>query len=320
MLTQTVVPLSDQPEVARRWTRWSNPTRALADHLREHYPSLREAVGRWQTEAAVQSDEAAARWEPLARSVAAWVEGHAEARVKLEQGEALDVACKAGIECEKRLRSQRLTPIVERSKAIWQRLRQESNVELVEIALTGVANRRGLDIEATVDDAGGDALAVMSQGELNSLALALFIPRVTSEQSPFRFLILDDPVQAIDPTKVEGLAAVLADLARTRQAIAFPHDDRLAQAVRRLPVTPTVLQVRRGPRSEVIVNRELGPATRHLDDARAILLDQGLDDAIKRHVLPGVLRQAMEEAAWAVHPRPAAGGRRSGEAGAGVDR
>ena len=202
------------------------------------------------------------------------------------------------MECEKRLRAQRLSPIVERSKAIWRQLRQESNVELEDIVLTGVANRRGLDITARIDDTDGDALAVMSQGELNSLALALFIPRVTSEQSPFRFLILDDPVQAMDPTKVEGLAAVLAEIALSRQVIVFSHDDRLAQAVRRLAITPTVLAVRRGPRSEVIVRRELGPAIRYLEDANALVADRTLDDDIKRRVLPGVLRQAMEEAAW----------------------
>lgn len=290
--------LAAHAEVLSRWEQWCGATDDLADHLRQRFSPLQQAVLQWQAEATAEADEAAARWEPLARDVAAWVDQHLTAQKQLTQGEALDAACRAAIECEKRLRSQRLTPIVERSKAIWQQLRQESNVELVEIALTGVANRRGLDIKATVDDTGGDALAVMSQGELNSLALALFIPRVTSDQSPFRFLILDDPVQAMDPTKVEGLAAVLAELAKTRQVIVFSHDDRLAQAVRRLPVTPTVLSVRRGRHSEVIVSRELGPAMRYLDDARAILLDQGLDDSIKRSVLPGVLRRAMEEAAW----------------------
>ena len=297
-VTQTVVILPARANVLTRWERWSGAAEDPADQLRQQLPPLLESVLEWQAEAIADADETAAQWEPLAREVAAWVDRHLAAQEQLTRGEALDAAWKAATECEKRLRAQRLSPIVERSKAIWQQLRQESNVELVEIALTGVANRRGLDIKATVDDAGGDALAVMSQGELNSLALALFIPRVTSDQSPFRFLILDDPVQAMDPTKVEGLAAVLAELAKTRQVIVFSHDDRLAQAVRRLPVTPTVLTVSREPRSKVIVSRELGPATRYLDDARAIVLDQGLDDSIKRRVLPGVLRQAMEEAAW----------------------
>ena len=298
VLTQSTVPVAEQSEVLKRWERWCSPEGPLPDHLRQFYPPLREAVERWQGKAARQADESAARWEPLAREVAAWVEGHILAQGQAQQGESLDAACKAAVECEKRLRAQRLSPIVERSKAIWRQLRQESNVELEDIVLTGVANRRGLDITARVDDTDGDALAVMSQGELNSLALALFIPRVTSEQSPFRFLILDDPVQAMDPTKVEGLAAVLAEIALSRQVIVFSHDDRLAQAVRRLARTPTVLAVHRGQRSEVIVQQELGPAIRYLEDAKALAADRALDDDIKRRVLPGVLRQAMEEAAW----------------------
>ena len=44
----------------------------------------------------------------------------------------------------------------------------------------------------------------MSQGELHALALALFLPRATAPESPFRFIVLDDPIQAMDPSKVEG--------------------------------------------------------------------------------------------------------------------
>jgi len=34
----------------------------------------------------------------------------------------------------------------------------------------------------------GAALSVMSQGELHALGLALFLPRATSPDSPFRFI------------------------------------------------------------------------------------------------------------------------------------
>jgi hypothetical protein len=48
-------------------------------------------------------------------------------------------------------------------------------------------------------------MSVMSQGELNALALSLFLPRMMLAQSPFRFLVIDDPVQAMDANKVDGL-------------------------------------------------------------------------------------------------------------------
>ena len=51
---------------------------------------------------------------------------------------------------------------------------------------------------------GGAALGVMSQGELHSLALSLFIPRATLPESPFRLIVIDDPVQSMDPARVDG--------------------------------------------------------------------------------------------------------------------
>ena len=53
--------------------------------------------------------------------------------------------------------------------------------------------------------------------------------------SSFRFLVIDDPVQAMDPAKVDGLARVLESTAVGRQVIVFTHDNRLAQAVRAPP-------------------------------------------------------------------------------------
>jgi hypothetical protein len=199
---------------------------------------------------------------------------------------------------ETQLREERLRPIVEQAKAIWSQLRHESNVDLHGIALKGSGNRRAVEIQAAVDDEAAHAISVMSQGELHALALALFLPRAAADQSPFRFLVLDDPVQAMDPAKVEGLTAVLADLAKSRQVVVFSHDDRLAQACRRLPRPPTILEVRRDRRSEVQVRRSLSPTQANLDDAHALHKDAGVDDSVKRRILPGVLRQAVESSLW----------------------
>ena len=43
---------------------------------------------------------------------------------------------------------------MDQTKQIWAQLKQESNVSIEEIELTGSANRRGVDIKAVVDDAG----------------------------------------------------------------------------------------------------------------------------------------------------------------------
>ena len=91
----------------------------------------------------------------------------------------------------------------------------------------------GVALKVTVDGKDAEALGVMSQGELHSLALSLFLPRATLPDSPFRFICVDDPVQSMDPARVEGLARVLPYLigrrkgrqgADTRAVRMFPRD------------------------------------------------------------------------------------------------
>ncbi len=91
-----------------------------------------------------------------------------------------------------------------------------------------------MDIGVAVDGVEGAALGVMSQGELHAIALSLFLPRATMEESPFRFIAIDDPVQSMDPARVDGLARVLEGGREDRQVIVFTHDDRLPEAVRRM--------------------------------------------------------------------------------------
>ena len=65
-------------------------------------------------------------------------------------------------------------------------------MELLRLRLAGAGNSSHVEFEMAVDgkDAGG--LGVMSQGEVNALALSVFLPRATSERSPLRFLVIDD--------------------------------------------------------------------------------------------------------------------------------
>ncbi|MGI8814679.1 MAG: hypothetical protein ACR2G2_05165 [Pseudonocardia sp.] len=51
-------------------------------------------------------------------------------------------------------------------------------------------------------------------------------------------MVLDDPIQAMDPSKIDGFVRVLESLAATRQIVVFSHDDRLPEAVRRLVPRP----------------------------------------------------------------------------------
>ena len=144
------------------------------------------------------------------------------------------------------LRNQRIEPLAERAREIWATLRQESNVGLDAIRLAGENTTRRVELDADVDGVKAGAFGVMSQGELHALALALFLPRATAPESPFRFVVLDDPIQAMDPAKVEGFVDVIQKIAAERQVIVLSHDDRLPDAVRRSGMKAQIYEVTRG--------------------------------------------------------------------------
>jgi hypothetical protein len=136
----------------------------------------------------------------------------------------------------------------------------------------------------------------MSQGELHSLALSLFIPRATLPESPFRFIVVDDPVQSMDPARVDGLARVLQSAAKDRQVVVFTHDDRLPESVRRLGIAAVVVEVTRRENSVVELRPAHDPIKRYIDDAMTVVKTDGLPQDAARRVVPGLCREAVEAA------------------------
>jgi recombinational DNA repair ATPase RecF len=284
----------------RAWREWADAPHddlALADHIATHLPRLATAVAHLRAAAASALTARDDSWAPLASrlgSLADLADDTAAAKPDADSAKAALNWLKAN---DQALKNERLAPISEHAARIWELLRQESNVEIAGLSLAGTATRRRVTIEATVDGADASGIAVLSQGELHALSLALFLPRATMDASPFRFVVLDDPVQAMDPAKVDGLVEVLAEIAETRQVVVFSHDDRLAAAVRRSSVRATVLEVTRGASSVVNVVNTYTPSRRFLQDARALCKDPGLPAPTLRKVLPGMLRMAVEAAA-----------------------
>jgi hypothetical protein len=201
------------------------------------------------------------------------------------------------------LRNARFEPIKSEVRQIWELLRTQSNVALDDLRFAGTRTRRKVEMDLSVDGHDGVGFSVMSQGELNSLALSLFLPRATLDESPFRFLIIDDPVQAMDPSKVDGLAQVLHRAAETRQVIVLTHDDRLPEAVARLDIPATVLEVTRRENSVVEVRRIHDRLGNLLRDARSIAYDDKLPAGTRDRVIPGLCRQAIEHSAIEVTRR-----------------
>jgi hypothetical protein len=255
---------------------------------------LRDAVAGLAAAAGERLTAAEEAWRPVARQLIAWLP---IARVQQRQAsrfESLKAAEAWLLGAADALREERLGPIRDAAIANWELLRHESNVSLGSIKLVGTGSARRADFAVNVDDTGASALGVMSQGELHALALSVFLPRATRDESPFRFVVIDDPVQSMDPAKVDGLARVLAETAKTRQVIVFTHDERLAEATRRLGFAARVTQVRRRPGSLVETTEARAPAQQAIDEARVMLYDEHVSAKVKNRVVPVICRSAIE--------------------------
>ncbi|WP_032364317.1 AAA family ATPase [Rhodococcoides fascians] len=272
----------------------------VADRFATTMPAVIESAEALRTEAEEAAAQREDTWAPIAGRLAAWATLESAAREADEAVKNVDAAKKWIASHAKQLRNQRLAPIAVQARDIWAELRQESNVDIGAINLVGHNTSRRVVMTGSVDGVESEALSVMSQGELHALALALFIPRATTPNSPFRFIVLDDPIQAMDPAKIDGFIKVLSTLAKTRQVIVFSHDDRLATAIRQLAVDARLVEVMREPGSNISVSETQNQATRYFNDVRALVLDENVPEDVKRRVAPGLFRLALESAAQQV--------------------
>ncbi|MFE1297867.1 hypothetical protein [Streptomyces sp. NPDC058731] len=288
-------------EIAAAWEGWLR-CRTVSDPAA--LASVSEDAARIAADAArVTCQQAAERltdqddtWRDAARALAAWLDkAHAaeQAAPHLVRVKAAQKWLKA---THDEIRADRMRPIAEDAQRIWCNLRQQSNVALGPVRLGGSGTQRKVALDVTVDDIDAPALGVMSQGELHSLALSLFLPRTFLPENPFRFLVIDDPVQSMDPAKVDGLARVLALLAEHRQVVVFTHDTRLPQALKYLRLPATVLTVDRRERSAVRVRSGDDPVKQALNDAKALARTRDLPGDVVARVLPGLCRTALEAA------------------------
>ncbi len=298
-------PSVDTTAVRAAWADWAALTTTeytpdLPERLRVAHARLVGELDLLQQGTRKELDRLDEVWTPLVPRIVAWLDGarevaaHAAELRTVKKAEDWLKSATAG------LRGERMTPLETTARWVWRTLRQQSNVELGAIRLQGNAGTaRRVLLDVTVDEVDGAALGVMSQGELHALGLSLFLPRATVQESPFRFVMIDDPVQAMDPAKVDGLAQVLATVAWTRQVVVFTHDERLAEAVRRMQLDATVLEVQRRDRSVVEVRVSSDPIRRYLDDARALVRTPQLPAAIADELVATCCRSAVEAASLA---------------------
>ena len=285
----------DVSALEAEWQVWIDAPDAPNDltvHLESVCLQVEEATEAVRAAAATQRRHLADQWRPMAESLAEVLPvarqglSAAQRETPLRHAENWLKQCEAGI------RDERFDSVKAQVTDVWETLAVGSNVTLEDVRL----GNKKVVMDVTVDGDSSVALGVMSQGELHALALSLFIPRVKFEASPFGFAILDDPVQAMDPVRVDGLARVLDSLAQTRQVVVFTHDDRLQTAVRRLQIPATIMLATRRPKSRVELKVSLDPLQAAIEDARAIELSGGLPREVARRVVPNLCRQAIEAA------------------------
>ncbi|MGW7568961.1 AAA family ATPase [Streptomyces tendae] len=285
-------------ELWRDWARCRSVTdaAALADRAERAAVALEDACRQVREESARQLAEHDGEWQPMAMRLTDWL-GVAETAEAARAGRPHAKKARTWLRSViNELRDERLRPFAERSQEVWQQLCEDSSVTLGSVTLAGTPGRGRVELGVTVDDMTAPAYSVMSQGELHSLALSLFLPRATHEDSPFGFLVIDDPVQSMDPAKVEGLARVLDAVAQDRQVIVFTHDTRLHQAITHLGIRATVLQVTRQTDSVVGVETVTDPVGQALAEARAVSLDAHVPQDVADYVLPAMCRGAVEVA------------------------
>ncbi|MGW3787229.1 AAA family ATPase [Micromonospora chokoriensis] len=270
----------------------------LADHLAARYPAVVAAADAARAYAEGFLRQRDTGWRAAAADVREWVaaaDGLAAREAALARLKAARAWLK-GVGAE--IRNERVAPFAGHSQRIWAQLRQESNVELGAMTLEGVNTRRRVVFPVSVDGAdNGTALGVMSQGEMQALGLATFLPRSCAPESPFRFIVVDDPVQSMDPSKVDGLARVLAELAEDRQVVVFTHDTRLPDAVTRLGLGDArIIEVTRAEQSVVTLRPGSDPVTRYLDDAHALARNDEIPAEVRGPVVAELCRSAIEAA------------------------
>lgn len=290
----------DIAPVVELWERWAEVAAdddpiALAGHLETHGPPLIAAVGDLRRAAAAELERLERAWRPAADAIALWLPLGRRAQEAEREAARLKEAERWLRDAHDELRDERFRPIAGAVQENWTELRQDSNVSLGDLRLLGAQTQRRLALDVKVDGEEGSALGVMSQGELNCLALSLFLPRASMPESPFRFVVIDDPVQAMDPAKVAGLATVLARAAKERQVVVLTHDTRLADAMGALDIAATVIEVVRREQSVVELRRIQDPVQRYIDDAFAVAMSRDVPVEALR-VIPGFCRLALEAA------------------------
>jgi len=199
-------------------------------------------------------------------------------------------------------------PIAEQVKLIWGALSSDGDLGITDVTMSGGVRQSGkinigLSIGSLSVQPGPEAPRVLSTGQRNALSLATYMPRALQPESPFKFLVLDDPVHAFDVWRVRFLAKLLTRVAASHQVVIFTHDERLWYELRAQGQPMEHIRLNRRPSdsdgSATVFSTDLSsPGSLYLDELEQILQsDQGVGigtDSASSALALTLCRQALD--------------------------
>ena len=126
--------------------------------------------------------------------------------------------------------NQRLDAARQHINDYFRRLSGHATITEIQIKLSS-DSRSGRNTYDLTDAEGHDLVPVLSQGDLNVLALAIFLGLASAGPGTFGFVMLDDPSQSLGSGHKQRLAELLAELARSRQVIVATMDQEFRDAL-----------------------------------------------------------------------------------------
>jgi len=148
----------DTTAAQQAWHRWLEVTHH--DSTDELLPAAQELEGRLgavRTAAEAELQQRDDAWKPLAMNLGRWCEQARRAAETQQRAKDVKAAVSWFKDARDELRNDRLTPFKAQSQRVWEELRQQSNVQLGSIRLSGTSNRRHLDVGVSVDGTGSSA-------------------------------------------------------------------------------------------------------------------------------------------------------------------
>jgi len=251
------------------------------------------------------SSDAAAEWRRARVEVAtAFVVSWREHQKAARDADSWTKASATLDDIQVELRQRRQDDVTSGMRTAVAAMLPEAQIEITRIKHEGkVKQRRGVQVAMTIGGVPA-TLGMLSSGQRNALLLAPLTMLGTT--NAFGFLVVDDPIHALDTTRVDRVAAELARLASTQQVLVFTHDPRLEEhlraripdvgviAVERDPATQEVTWVRhRTPWEALLAEAETFKSDSMADKWRATASVESIVTGLCRNALDGAIRHAL---------------------------